>query len=296
LFRRPQLHPVQAAVVLATLTVTLLGAVACTAKPAQTAAAPSPSGSIVTEEPTPEPTPTPSLELTPEPTAPPKTTAPPPPPAPVVPVNLPMQTGTGPAGSLRSTGSESVALTFDDGPDPVYTPQMLDLLKAHGVKATFCLIGRLADAYPAIVARIAAEGHTLCNHTWSHSLDLGKQTKEVMLNDLMATSNVIHKAAPGAPIKYFRAPGGYFTTTLVEVATSLGMRSMYWGVDTRDWETSKWGTGQTMVNHIVSVIETKTRRGSIILSHDAHKPDTLAAYKQVLPWLQANVKLIPMPV
>jgi peptidoglycan/xylan/chitin deacetylase (PgdA/CDA1 family) len=214
----------------------------------------------------------------------------------VQPVTLPVQTGTGPAGSAKTTGSESVALTFDDGPDPQYTPQILDMLKASGVKATFCLVGRQAKANPGLVRRIFAEGHTLCAHTWAHSLDIGKQSEAVILNDLQETNNAIRAAVPNAPIQYFRAPGGNFTPLLVGLAANLGMRSLYWAVDTRDWEYSKWGHGQSMVNHIIGVVQTKTRRGSIILSHDYRKPDTITAYKTLLPWLKANVTLIAMPV
>ena len=79
----------------------------------------------------------------------------------------------GPSGSVNHIDGTQVALTFDDGPDPRLTPRLLDLLAAAGVKATFCLIGRKAAAHPGIVARIAAEGHTLCNHSWSHRMDLG---------------------------------------------------------------------------------------------------------------------------
>jgi peptidoglycan/xylan/chitin deacetylase (PgdA/CDA1 family) len=214
----------------------------------------------------------------------------------VQPVNLPVATGLGPFGSVKTTGSVGVAVSFDDGPDPVYTPQILDLLKANGVKATFCLVGRQAKAYPALVKRIFNEGHTLCDHTWAHSLDLGKQSKEVILKDLQDTNNAIRAAVPNAPIRYFRAPGGNFTALLVGLAGSLGMHSMYWAVDTRDWEYSKWGHGESMVNHIIGIVESKTRRGSIILSHDYKKPDTITAYKTLLPWLKANVTLIPMPV
>jgi peptidoglycan/xylan/chitin deacetylase (PgdA/CDA1 family) len=243
----------------------------------------------------PKPPVTPSTSrpgATPMPTTPP----PPPPPVPVVPANLPVATGKGPAGSIRTTGNDKVALTFDDGPDPTYTPKILDLLKANGVKATFCLVGKQVTANPGLVRRIVAEGHTVCDHTWSHSLDIGKQTKEAILADLQATNNAIHAAAPNAKIQYFRAPGGNFTPLLVSVAAEMGMRSLYWTLDTRDWEYSKWGHGDSMVTHIIGTVETKVRRGSIVLSHDFRKPDTIAAYKTLLPWLKANVTLVAMPL
>jgi len=81
--------------------------------------------------------------------------------------------GNGPHGSMTVTGTASVALTFDDGPDPVNTPKILNLLQRNEVKATFCVVGTQVRAHPGLVCRIVAEGHTLCNHSWQHRLDLG---------------------------------------------------------------------------------------------------------------------------
>lgn len=278
-----------AVVAFAAMTLPVLGLSGCTAK-AQSAgrlAAPTSTAVPTVAVPTPTRTPTPTVTTKPPP---------PPPPVPVVPANLPVATGKGPDGSMKTTGGPGVALTFDDGPDPVYTPKMLDLLKANGVKATFCLVGKQAKAYPSLVRRIVNEGHTLCDHTWAHSLEIGKQTKEVILADLQDTNNAIRSAVPNAKIRYFRAPGGNFTPLLVEVAAEMGMRSLYWSLDTRDWEYSKWGHGQSMVDHIVGTVQTKIRRGSVVLSHDFKKPDTLTAYRTLLPWLKANVTLIALPV
>ena len=195
---------------------------------------------------------------------------------------------------MTITGTDGVALTFDDGPDPTYTPQILDLLSEHNVKATFCLVGRLARAYPDLVRRIAADGHTLCNHTWAHALDIGQQSKEAILKDLVDTNNAIRAAVPNAPIRYFRAPGGNFTPVLVGMAGSLGMHSIYWSVDPKDWDFTKYGRGQSMVDHIIATIQAKVRPGAIVLSHDYMKPDTVAAYKTLLPWLKANVTLVAL--
>jgi peptidoglycan/xylan/chitin deacetylase (PgdA/CDA1 family) len=218
----------------------------------------------------------------------------PPPPA-VIPVNQ-GPPAHGPFGSLSLTGSPAVALTFDDGPDATYTPQMLDLLKAQGVKATFCLVGRQAHAFPQLVKRIVDEGHTLCNHTYNHPLDLGRKDIPTMLKEIQDTTNAIHAAVPDAPVKYFRAPGGNFTQLLVNVAASQGMKSLYWAVDPRDWDFSRYATGPVMEQHIISTIQTKARPGVIVLSHDYKKPDTLAAYRQLLPWLKKSFTLVPMPL
>jgi peptidoglycan/xylan/chitin deacetylase (PgdA/CDA1 family) len=212
-------------------------------------------------------------------------------PAPRRPVNA-----LGPAGSRKSTGSTAVALTFDDGPDPVNTPAMLDLLKQRGVKATFCLVGWRARDNPDVVRRIVAEGHTLCNHSWQHLEDLGQRDEAYIRHDLQATNEAIHAAVPDAKISYFRAPFGNFTPLLVSIAREFGMTSIHWDVDDQTWMTSTYGVGQAMTDHIRYEVQTFTRPGSIILSHDNKKPHTITAYTTVLPWLQQHFTLIPLPV
>jgi peptidoglycan-N-acetylglucosamine deacetylase len=199
-------------------------------------------------------------------------------------------------GAWRNTGTPSVALTFDDGPDPVYTAKALDLLRKHGVKATFCVVGSRVRSYPALVRRIAAEGHTLCNHSWRHRRDLGKQTEEAIVADLRKANQAIAGAAPDAKIRYFRAPYGAFSQRLVTMATRMGMTSIYWSVDTRDWDAGRYGRGPSMVRHIVYVVKHHTKPGSIILAHDLRKPDTLAAFDQLLPWLKTHFTVAPLPV
>jgi peptidoglycan/xylan/chitin deacetylase (PgdA/CDA1 family) len=201
----------------------------------------------------------------------------------------------GPANSLVKTGQAGVALTFDDGPDPVQTPKLLDLLAEHGVKATFCLVGRNVVAHPELVRRIAAAGHTLCNHTWQHSLTLGRQKPAAILSDLQRTNNAIRQAVPGAQIKYMRAPGGNFTKRFVAVAAGLGMTSIYWQVDPRDWDHPDGETDAAHVAKVVDAVRQRVRKGAIVLSHDYRQPDTITAYEQLIPWLQDRFKLIALP-
>jgi peptidoglycan/xylan/chitin deacetylase (PgdA/CDA1 family) len=204
-------------------------------------------------------------------------------------------TGAGPLGTVKTTGSEAVALTFDDGPDPVNTPRILDLLRECGVKATFCVNGIKVQANPTVVRRIAADGHSFCNHTWRHVTQLGTYGPDLIRQDLTDTNNAIKAIVPDAKIGYFRAPGGAWTQDYINVAHELGMTPLHWDVDPRDWESNKWGTGQSMVDHIVSVVEGSTRPGSVILSHDYQKRDTTAAYRILLPWLKARFKLVALP-
>jgi peptidoglycan/xylan/chitin deacetylase (PgdA/CDA1 family) len=202
---------------------------------------------------------------------------------------------TGPFGVQRTTGSAAVALTFDDGPDPVNTPLMLDVLKACGVKATFCLIGNKVTRYAAVVRRIVAEGHTLCNHTWEHNTQLGTYGPDMIRDDLQRTLNAIHSVVPNAPVRYFRAPGGEWTNDYVTVASQLGMTSLDWDVDPWDWNFPLYGEGESMTAHIVDHVRGHVRPGSIVLSHDNQKPTTVEAYRRLLPWLLAHFTLIALP-
>ncbi|RSM49866.1 polysaccharide deacetylase [Actinoplanes sp. ATCC 53533] len=204
-------------------------------------------------------------------------------------------TAGGPAGSLTRTGRPGVALTFDDGPDPVQTPRLLDLLKRERVKATFCVVGRNVAAYPGLVRRIAAEGHTLCNHTWNHSLTLGKKKRSVIRADLRRTNDAIRRAVPKARIKYMRAPGGYFTPAFVSVAGKLGMKSIYWQVDPRDWEHKRGESGAAHEKKVVRTVQKHVGSGAIVLSHDYRQPGTIAAYRKLIPWLRARYRLIALP-
>jgi peptidoglycan-N-acetylglucosamine deacetylase len=204
--------------------------------------------------------------------------------------------GTGPDGSVDVTGSAGVALTFDDGPDPVLTPRILDLLGEHGIKATFSLVGWRARDNPEVVHRIAAEGHTLSNHSWQHLMDLGHRPRSYVEWDLTQTTNAIHTAAPDTPVRYFRAPGGNFTPDLVALARQYGMTPLSWNVDPRDWDSANYGFGESMVHHIVDNVESNVRPGRIVLSHDCKHPDTITAYGILLPWLKSRFSLIPLPV
>ena len=199
--------------------------------------------------------------------------------------------GDGPFNSLRTTGSEVVMLSFDDGPDPTETPKVLALLEKHQVKAVFCLVGTQARRHPDLVRKIADAGHVLCNHTWSHDLRIGKKKPDQIRADLERTNAAIRAAAPGVAIPYFRAPGGNFTERLVTTAYGDGMTSLYWEVDPRDWEHPEGETSEQHVQRIVAQVRKETRPGAIVLSHDFNQPDTTTAYAELLPWLVANFKV-----
>lgn len=217
--------------------------------------------------------------------------APPPPPPPPSSAGPTPEFGYGgPFGSINKTGSLAVALTFDDGPGED-TGQVLDLLKQYGIHATFCIIGRMIGDYPPeLIRRIVAEGHTLCNHTWSHDLELRTRSETQIRSELQRTADAIHAIVPGAPIPYFRNPGGNFSPLTISVAASMGMQSLDWSVDPADW--SRPGT-QSIINNVFS----HTHPGSIVLMHDGggDRSQTLQALRALLPSLKSRFTLIPMP-
>jgi peptidoglycan/xylan/chitin deacetylase (PgdA/CDA1 family) len=195
----------------------------------------------------------------------------------------------GPSGSITNTGTGAVALTFDDGPGP-YTAQILDTLEKYGIRATFCLIGRQVAGYADQVRRMVADGDTLCNHTWDHDERLGSRSPDRIRAELERTNDAIHAVVPDATIEYFRNPGGAFSPATVSVAKSLGMSSIFWNVDPRDW--SRPGT-----QAIVANVTGRTRPGSIVLMHDGggNRSQTLAALPLILANLKARYALIPLP-
>jgi peptidoglycan/xylan/chitin deacetylase (PgdA/CDA1 family) len=178
-------------------------------------------------------------------------------------------------------------LTFDDGPWED-TPAVLDLLAQYRVKATFCMVGRQVAAHAALVRRMVAEGHTLCNHTWSHDEMLRNRPADRIRAELQQTNDAIHAVVPGAVIGYFRAPGGNFSPQIVSITASMGMTSIYWSVDPQDWR----GPG---VQSIITNVLTYTRPGSIVLLHDGAGPQTIAALRTILPDLARRYTLTALP-
>jgi peptidoglycan-N-acetylglucosamine deacetylase len=204
--------------------------------------------------------------------------------------------GHGPAESIKRTRGTEVALTFDDGPDPVNTPAILQVLRENGVKATFCMVGFRVRDRPDLVRQIHADGHTLCNHSWQHLFDLAKKDAEYLDWDLRHTNEMIRSiVGADVPIKYFRAPGGNFTPSLVAKAKELGMESIYWDVDPRDWDHKGDSSRQAHIARVVSQVKAGIRQGSIILSHDNGQPDTIVAYRQLIPWMKQYFTLERLP-
>ncbi|MER5609569.1 polysaccharide deacetylase family protein [Micromonospora tulbaghiae] len=199
--------------------------------------------------------------------------------------------GDGPYGSLVATGSSRVALTFDDGPDPRWTPQVLALLAQYGVRATFCVVGENVEAHPDLVRSIVAEGHTLCNHSWNHDVNLGKRSPATIRADVLRTNDAILAAAPDARIAYYRQPGGAWTPSIMSACADLGLTPLHWSVDPSDWKAP----GATTIE---AMVRSQMGPGAIVLMHDAggDRSGTVSALQQLLPELLTRFELEPLPV
>jgi peptidoglycan-N-acetylglucosamine deacetylase len=197
-------------------------------------------------------------------------------------------TGTGPvpAELVRHAAAPGrvVALTFDDGPHPESTPQVLALLARYGAVATFCVVGVEAQRHPSVVRAVAAAGMTLCSHTVSHDGNLpGRTDAEIEAEIVGGRQAILSAAGAGTAVPYFRAPAGNWSPRIQDIAARHGMKPLSWSVDSRDWQHP--GTAQ-----IVSAVQQAVRPGAVVLMHDGggHRDQTVAALAQLLPWLVAQ--------
>ncbi|MEW1654616.1 MULTISPECIES: polysaccharide deacetylase family protein [unclassified Streptomyces] len=175
----------------------------------------------------------------------------------------------------------SLNITIDDGPDPVWTPKVLEVLKENGVKATFCMIGPQAAAHPDLVKRVVAEGHKLCDHTIDHNTAMDHRPEDYQSRQILDAQKMIEDAAGGAKVEYYRAPGGAFTPYSRKLAAEHGMRPLGWNVDSKDFE------GGTVAT-IVSTVRGELPNGPTVLFHDGggNRARTVASLEQLLPWMK----------
>ncbi len=188
-------------------------------------------------------------------------------------------------------GPRGVNVTIDDGPDPRWTPQVLDLLREHGVKATFCVTGTQAEAHPDLVKDVVAAGHRLCNHSVSHDTAMDRKSEAYQSRQILDAERAITEASGGVRPLYYRAPGGAFTPYSRELAASRGMRPLGWNVDTKDFE-------RPGADAIVATVERELPNGPTLLFHDAggDRSQTVDALRRVLPWLKEQGHTFGFPV
>ncbi len=166
-----------------------------------------------------------------------------------------------------------LALTFDDGPNPVWTPRLLDVLANYGVRATFFLVGSHAVAEPALVRRIVAAGHLIGNHSWSHpnlALSGGRRIQQELIRTSQALEQITAK-----PVRFFRPPFGARRPIVLRIARRLGMTPVLWNAMTSDWNNP---SADSITSHLIHSIDHVERSGSAanVVLHDSSHLDRAA--------------------
>jgi peptidoglycan-N-acetylglucosamine deacetylase len=189
----------------------------------------------------------------------------------------PTQSHTHQGAPTLGDGPRTVALTFDDGPDPTWTPEILQVLAHHHVTAVFCEIGYAVDAYPRVVRRVVRGGHLLCDHTQTHDEHLASRSEKRIRWEIRHAKRGIVAATHGTRPLFFRAPGGNWSSRVERIAGDYGLTPLKWNVDPQDW--SRPG-----VHAIVHTVMEQVRPGGIILMHDGggDRSQTVAALRIVL--------------
>lgn len=195
-------------------------------------------------------------------------------------------------GTITNVRTESsvVALTFDDGPDPFFTPRLLEILKKYNARATFFMLGENAEKYPELVKRVALEGHLIGNHSWDHPsfpLIQGKERREQM--------RACQKATEPFGKRFFRPPYGAQSIKSRLDAMLLGYKVITWNMIAVDWLDH---SGDIMANRLIGEIQ----NGSILLFHDslynmiepqyADRESTLKAVELLLTTLSDGFRFV----
>ena len=184
-----------------------------------------------------------------------------------------------------SRNKKYLALTFDDGPHPKETNEVLDVLKKYNVKATFFIAGKHANWYSEPLIRASKEGHEIGNHTFTH-INVEKNSENIILKEIEKTQQAIKDVIGIEPV-LFRPPYRAISRPMFEIVKSKDMKVVLWSdLDARDWSNPG-------VYNIVKTIEEKAHNGSIVLLHDYNtirnsKSQTIQALEQIIPEMQSK--------
>jgi peptidoglycan-N-acetylglucosamine deacetylase len=191
-----------------------------------------------------------------------------------------------------------LALTFDDGPNTTWTPRLLEILSSHEVRATFFLVGAYAQAQPDLVRQIAAAGHLIGNHSWSHP-NLALCAASRIEQQLSRTSQTLEQIT-GVPVRFFRPPFGGRRPEALRIARRLGMVPVLWNAMTSDWVNP---SADAIASHLSRKIDTLTRRSqaTTIVLHDgshrdpaANRAPSIAAAAQLLARYKPTRKFVTL--
>lgn len=184
--------------------------------------------------------------------------------------------------AVRGPGDKkAVALTFDDGPDDKYTPQIMNILDSQHIKGTFFLVGSLIEKHPGVVENLVAGGHQVAGHGWSHS-NLKNLNRDQILSELDQTASSFRNVLAMEPLM-FRPPYGGLSPVVMKEIAALGYTSIMWNSDSLDWYSRS-------ADSILASTLADTKRGSIILMHSAgvNLDATLKALPEIIYTLKSQ--------
>ena len=191
--------------------------------------------------------------------------------------------------------SHTIALTFDDGPDPRWTPKILEILQRHGAVATFCMVSKNAAGHEALVKQVVDAGMRLCDHSRTHDEQLPDRDPARIDDEVVGAQSTLSAAAGGTSVEWFRAPGGNWSAEVATLSVEHGMQPLSWNVDPRDWERP--GTA-AIVAAVQQQIRQQAPDGPFVLLHDGGGPrdQTVDALEQLIPWLAEQGYRFGFPV
>ena len=165
-----------------------------------------------------------------------------------------------------------IALTFDDGPNPAWTPGLLEILASHDVRATFFLLGSRAQAEPALVRQIVAAGNLIGNHSWSHP-NLALTPASRISQELSRTSQTIEQIT-GSPVRFFRPPFGARRPEVLRAARRLGMLPVLWNAMTSDWKNPSANAISLKLQGKIDRLYRQGQAANIVLHDGSHSNPT----------------------
>jgi peptidoglycan/xylan/chitin deacetylase (PgdA/CDA1 family) len=175
---------------------------------------------------------------------------------------------------LYSTTAAGIYLTFDDGPHPTATPAVLNILRERNIRATFFFLGQNVRQYPDIARQVAAEGHHIGNHSYTHT-NLFFKDKEFIRKEIIQTEDILELNL-GKRTRYFRPPYGYFNLSVLNVLKEIGSTCVLWSIDSKDYRlTRQFDIERRVIPH--------ASNGSIFLFHD--NKETAQKLHSYLPFL-----------
>jgi peptidoglycan/xylan/chitin deacetylase (PgdA/CDA1 family) len=191
-----------------------------------------------------------------------------------------------------------LALTFDDGPNPLWTPRLLELLSRRSVRATFFLVGSYAQSQPDLVRQIAAAGHSIGNHSWSHR-NLALAPSSTIEAQLSRTSQTLAEIT-GEPPRFFRPPFGARRPATLRIARRLGLTPVLWNAMTSDWKNPSADAISLKLQEIIDGLYRQGQAANIVLhdgSHSAPAADrapSIAAAAQLIARYQPTHQFVTL--